>query len=51
MFDTTQLFSHQDTRAQRNKNIAISHSYLKERNALQEKSSTIILNNLGVLVP
>ncbi len=31
-----------------NKNIAISHSYLKK--CITRKSSTIILNNLGALV-
>jgi hypothetical protein len=28
-----------------------THSYLKEKNAFQGKSRTIIFNNLGVLVP
>jgi hypothetical protein len=31
--------------------MSILHSYLKEKNALQEKSRTIIFYNLGALVP
>jgi len=34
-----------------NKKIPILHSYLKEKNALQEKSRAIIFYNLGALVP
>ena len=31
--------------------MSILHSYLKEKNALQEKCRTIIFYNLGALVP